>query len=306
MSNYARRPGGQASRKRPTKEAPGMNWKKFACLLSVAGIGAVGCGDDSPPGGGGDCGDCNFVVSKIEAVNPNWAAGQAPGFDLDMMDSGTLGSPESCDQADLVSSVDGTAGVDNQLPLLAETLEAANTDLQASIDGAITDGTLILLVGLDEVDDLTNDPTIETNIYLGMAMADVMTSGGEIAAGQTFGIDMPVIQEVAGAIVNGKMDVSVPSLPLAIPVMDSTLNLEITNARVGAQVTETALTNGVIAGVLNVDQLVQAAVDLTGMDEGLIRPLLNGFADSNFDAATDQCRGISVGLGFRAVTANID
>jgi len=294
-----------------------MDWKKLACMLAI-GLMAVGCGDDDTDGTTDDPGDdppmplncggadaqCFFVASTL-AIGVEDDAGNVPGFDIDGRVSDST-DELGCFQEDWTSP-DGTVGVDNQLATLAPTLEAAlGSDLQETIDGAIADGSIIILMDVKGLES-TND-SITMDLALG-STADgnpPMLSGTSIAPGQTFTVDMTYVTDAPGVVAGGVMTVQVDTLPLSIPFDETTeIALTIRSATVRATVTETpALTGGLIGGSLNIDELVTTVMAVApDIDAGLIRTTLEGVADLEPDG-DGVCQNVSVGITFEGVEAN--
>lgn len=294
-----------------------MDWKKLACMLAI-GLMAVGCGDDD--GTGDDPGDdlppmpldctgaddqCLFVASTL-SIGVEDMNGNVPGFDIDGRISDAT-DDVGCNQEDWVSP-EGVMGIDNQLASLAPTLEAAlGEDLQPTIDGAIADGSIIILMDLKGVES-TNDDTVTMDLALGSVAGGgaPMLSGSALAPGQSFTIDETYVSDAAGAISGGVLDIEIDTLPLSIPFDETTtIALTIRSARVQANVTATpALTNGLIGGSLNIDELVTTVEEVApDIDPALIQTTLEGVADLEPDG-DGICQNVSVGITFEGVEAN--
>jgi len=293
-----------------------MDWKKLACMLAI-GLMAVGCGDDDT---GDDPGDdlppmpldctgaddqCLFVASTL-SIGVEDMNGNVPGFDIDGRISDAT-DDIGCNQEDWVSP-EGVMGIDNQLASLAPTLEAAlGEELQPTIDGAIADGSIIILMDLKGVES-TNDDTVTMDLALGSVPGGgtPMLSGTALAAGQTFTIDETYVSDAAGAINGGVLDIQIDTLPLAIPFDETTtIALTIRSARVQATVTAAPeLNNGLIGGSLNIDELVTTVEEVApDIDPALIQTTLEGVADLNADS-DGICQNVSVGITFEGVEAN--
>lgn len=295
-----------------------MDWKKLACMLAI-GLMAVGCGDDDTdtmttddPGddppmplncGGADA-QCLFVGSTL-AIGVEDASGNVPGFDIDDRVSDST-DEQGCFQEDWTSP-SGTPGIDNQLATLAPTLEAAlGSDLQETIDGAIADGSIIILMDVKGLESTNDDITMDLSLGSTADGNPPMLNGTAIAAGQTFTVDMTYVNDAPGTVTGGVMNVAVDTLPLAIPFDETTeIALTIRSATVQATVTETpALTGGLIGGSLNIDELVTTVMAVApDIDAGLIRTTLEGVADLEPDS-DGICQNVSVGITFEGVEAN--
>ena len=294
-----------------------MDWKKLACMLAI-GLMAVGCGDDD--GTGDDPGDdppmplncggtderCLFVASTLSIGVEDPATGTVPGFDIDGRISDNT-DELGCFVEDWTSP-DGVMGIDNQLASLAPTLESAlGEDLQETIDGALADGSIIILMDLMGVESTTDD-SVTMDLSLGSVPGGgtPMVDGSALAAGQSFAIDMTYVTGAMGSINSGVLDIQIDTLPLSIPFDDeTTIDLTIRDARVQATVTEEpALAGGLIGGSLNVDELIMTVQEVApDFDEGLIRSVLEDVADLVPDG-DGICQNVSVGITFEGVEAN--
>ncbi len=294
-----------------------MDWKKLACMLAI-GLMAVGCGDDDtdtmttddtddppmPLNCGGADAQCLFVGSTL-AIGVEDASGNVPGFDIDNRVSDST-DEQGCFQEDWTAP-DGTPGIDNQLATLAPTLEAAlGSDLQETIDGAIADGSIIILMDVKGLESTNDDITMDLSLGSTADGNPPMLNGTAIAPGQSFTIDMTYVSDAPGTVSGGVMTVAVDTLPLSIPFDETTeIALTIRSATVQATVTETpALTGGLIGGSLNIDELVTTVMAVApDIDAGLIRTTLEGVADLEPDM-DGICQNVSVGITFEGVEAN--
>lgn len=295
-----------------------MDWKKLACMLAI-GLMAVGCGDDDTDTTGDDPGDdppmplncggadaqCLFVGSTLAIGVEDPDTGAVPGFDIDDRVSDST-DEQGCFQEDWTSP-SGTPGIDNQLATLAPTLEAAlGSDLQETIDGAIADGSIIILMDVKGLESTNDDITMDLSLGSVPDGATLELNGTAIAAGQTFNVDMTYVSDAPGTVSGGVMTVSVATLPLAIPFDEETeIALTIRDATVRATVTETpTLSGGLIGGSLNIDELVTTVMAVApDIDAGLIRTTLEGVADLEPDG-DGICQNVSVGITFEGVEAN--
>lgn len=296
-----------------------MDWKKLACMAAI-GLMAVGCGDDdgdtmttdddppdlTPISCGGADDRCLFVGSTLSIGVEDPDTGTVPGFDIDGRISDAT-DDLGCNQEDWTSP-DGTPGIDNQLASLAPTLEAAlGTDLQETIDGAIADGSIIILMDVKGADTVDDD-SVTMDLALGSLPdgATLELNGTAIAAGQTFNIDMTYVMDGPGTIEDRILTVQVSTLPLEIPFDETTtIALTIRDARVQATITDTPeLNGGLIGGSLNIDELVTTVMAVApDIDAGLIRTTLEGVADLEPDG-DGICQNVSVGITFEGVEAN--
>jgi hypothetical protein len=303
-----------------------MDMKKLLCVLVLGGgLMAVGCGDDDGPGpmGGADAGPgvtYTFVVNHLDVgqEDPMGAKGVVPGFNLD----GTVSDdsdPAGCFHTDFTSPApDNEAGVDNQLGPILGSL-GSSVDVSGTIAENIADGSLLLFVEVEDVNDLTNDSDVTVNLLLGQLPAGVtmpMLSGDRLAPGQTFDIlsasysdgmagQNPMIT-AHGAIVNGRITTDTTDIPLNLPIMDVMLALNIQRARIRFNIAETTIGNGIIGGSLDIDELVTAVMAIPALADyvDLLMNLLDMNADLDPDAAMmGDCQSVSLGLVFDGVPA---
>jgi len=300
--------------------------------LGIAGMAlAVGCGDDSTPpatdsgtpdsatdAGPTTCATADpsktFVVDVMDVGREN-PTGVAPGFDLDMRVSDDTDA-QGCFQPDFTSP-EGAAGIDNQLAVLAPTIEsAAGTDLAASISDSIAGGTILIMPIIENLDDNINDSCVNLTLLLGKVPgggAPALNTAGTLASGQTFDIDPnsydasgnPLIHLASAEVVNGHLQAGPVDISLALPVSGSTLTLNIRHAIISFDIAAdgTAISNGLLGGELIVEELITAAMAIS---DTLPIETLRGFLTSVADLspnATGDCESLSVALVFSGIPA---
>ena len=309
-----------------------MDWKKLALgVLLGSTLAVTGCGDDdggtdgggtdatTDSGGGGtplpgECadGECIFVVNELAIPDVTVMGGveTTQGFNIDGRVSDDTDA-QGCFQPDFTSP-DGREGIDNQLATLKPTLAGFIGDLDMTISDALADGSVILLMELTGAES-TDDSDVGLNLYLGEVPGGgaPMLADGKIAAGQTFDINPASVDSsgnplvsVPASTVGGRVTAGPLDLPLTLAVDASTsITLNIRNASVQATVGDGTLTDGIIGGELNIDELVAIATGLGGgVDEGTIRTVLEPIADLNPNGDM-VCQSVSVGLTFAGVDA---
>lgn len=293
----------------------------FTLLLAAAMVG--GCGDDGgtgtdssvPPTDAGPA-ETLFYVANALAVgqaDPTGDPSVVPGFNLDSLVS-TAADPAGCLHADFTSPApDNEPGVDNQLgPILSSV--GSSIDVEGSLSENILDGTLLLLMEIEGVNDRVNDPDVTLNIFLGQMPAGVdaptdADGDGLIDGGQIIDIDPASvvggesIASVAGSIVNGRMSAGPVDLELNLPIQGGLL-LNIRDASVRLTISGDTVTSGVIGGALDVEETVSTivAIDPDAIPEALARSVLAAQADLVPDSA-GACTAVSVGLTFEGVDA---
>jgi len=317
-----------------------MYWKNLALVAAMLGV-AVGCGDDDSgtgdldagpipgvdggPGGDDagpiagddfDCGECFYAANEV-GVGREDPVGTAPGFNLDgIVSDGT--DAEGCEQIDFTSP-GGTPGIDNQLATLAPTLESAlGLDLETTIEEALADATILILMEITDMDN-TADTDVGLNLYIGNLTADDTCTTGCIAAGKTFDIDNDSVDGSGNAIVSVNAAATPTSggaavgggpvdLMLSIPFDETTtIDLNIRQGQVTFDVTnstEGTLSNGLIGGSLNIEELITTVMAVAGdeVPADLVRTTLESVADLEPDGE-GICQNLSVAITFGAVHA---
>ena len=299
--------------------------KTTTCLMLALGLLTVGCGDDgggdSNPDAGmmlppDDCttGDSHFyVLNTLDiAGEVMGAANTAPGFNLDgIVSDGS--DPEGCNIPDYMSP-EGEEGIDNALAGLLPILNMFAGDISGTIASQINDGSLLVLVEVQNVDDFTNDACVGMNLYVGEVPADAMLAleGGLLAAGQTFDINpesvdamgAPLISVTDASIIGGRMNASTPIISIPVPLEEGVvLNLNIREARVAGDITATSMSGGLIGGALAISELASAveALDIGGVDAATVESVLGGQADMR--GSDMECSSVSSALTFTGVDA---
>lgn len=290
-----------------------MDWKKLAwcAVLSGASMGLVACGGDDD---GDDIMDPEtqvYVLStvSIPEVMGTGAAATAAGFNLDNMVSTGAGS--SCVELtpDYNSANDaGETGVDNALASLVPTLEMLLSDgesLDETLQAQITEGSLLIMMEVRDINSYTNDSSVTVQLYLGSVPGGgaPMVSGSALAPGQTFDAEA-IGTAQTGSIVNGRLRVQTELLTLAINTGDISLDLNIRNAQVRANITPTNLANGAIGGALRVQEIADAAEEIMPGLRDTVLSVLGGVADLEPQSADPTvCDSLSVGILFGGVDA---
>ena len=286
-------------------------WKSILGLVVAASLAGFGCGGDDDPGveDGPPMDPVTYVMGylNIAQADPSGDPNIVAGFNLDGKVSTDDTDQTVCYKMDYTSPPpDNEPGVDNQLgPILASV--GSSLDIEGTIAENIMDGSLLILMTVSGVHDYENDPNITVELELGtlegtgatMPMVDAM---GNLSAGQTINVNMVSVGlvELPGSIVNGRLRAGPADLTLNLPIMGSNLMLNIRQAQVRFDISETSIDDGVLGGELNVDETVTAIVQVApdSIPESLARSILEGQADLQYDAAADMCNAVSVGLIF--------
>jgi len=262
-------------------------------------------------------------------------SGITSGFDID----GIVSPPDDvrgCGKPDYRSPPpDNIPGVDNQLGSLVASLEASlGFDTEMAIRDSLAKGTLLILLAMENVDDVTNDDCVTLNLLSGAQLNTMCTAGGteclagwicgamntcvpmvtgdgSLGAGQTFDVDTSSFMDgtttprisITGELVGGRFrSFRTGQFSLDIPLMGGRLLIDLLNPQVRLSITGGAVSTGVIGGGANNMQLgvaVANAINMPGLD---VAQILRGQADLEPDGS-GSCNRISLGLEFVGVGA---
>ena len=291
-----------------------MNSKKLALVaLLTSSLGAFGCGDDSAPV------DCTtgttyqYVISTL-TVPTSLSPDDVAGFDLDGFAGG---SDEGCGRDDYTNAL--FTDVDNQLATLRPAIEGfvAGIDINGEMASSIQNGELVLLMEVTGVDDLVDDACVGVNVYTGSILEEGVApepgvNGIGLAGGQTFltrsqTADVTVEDAIIDA---GELHFQASEFPLDIITDDLTLSLNLANAKVRGDLTETTMELGMIGGAMTLNAVLDAVVETVAripdlgvpINPSVIEGILNGLLDVSPDEA-GICQSLSIGVGFTAVDA---
>lgn len=297
-----------------------------AALLALASLALAGCYEshDStsvpPPPGSPDAGPDatrpppppppppgtnTYVIAQLRAPAADFG-GTTVGANLDGMDSG-MGSgalDATCEelQADFVSRYDGTRGVDNAYGTLVPTLDGllGETTVDEELRAAIESGELLLLM------QLIGTPVNQVIIELGAASGGLRTEAdGSLSPNQSFfaieTIGVGMASQSGDRVTVALGTLRAPLVPSLLPVLPFG---ELDRAEMRFDVTSTGLTNGELAGAIDVETWVLALGGIMPGIEDTIRSVLQSVADISPSVSEPQvCDQLSLGLDFRAVPA---
>lgn len=274
-----------------------------------------------------------YVVSVIDlpeaTPDPDGAGplrSAAAGFNLDVLDSGdgSTAADATCEEftQDYVGLNDpNLVGVDNALQSLVGTIEGLldastcpgmTTDgcLGATLQGQITDGSLILLMQVSGINDYMFDSAVQLQLILGEVPgggAPTIGGDGRLEAGQAFDVVMNLGVPVDGDIFSGRLRANTDTLTITIDTGGFSLPLMISNAEVRFDITATSLSNGLIGGYLTTESIITAAAMIMPGIEATVRSVVESIADIQPSAADPAvCDAVSVGLTFGATTATVN
>lgn len=263
-----------------------------------------------------------YVVDSIRV--PQAVDRVAIGFDLDGIDSGRGSRGSTCEerQPDFTGSEPEIGGVDNVIEGLVTTFESL-MDLSdcpdLSFDGCldarlredIRAGALLVAVELTDVDSLEHDPDVGATLFAVRTEDGPLAIDGSAddpaaraATGQTFVIVRPITERGRASILRGRLRARWPSLVLpqsgiGYPDVYERTELE-------ADVTERALSNAVLGGLVRVSVFAEQIAAREPMYGAFARGILEDVADvtpSRSDPRT--CEQLSAAYALEAVAASL-
>ncbi len=269
-----------------------------------------------------------FLGDTDREGNPSATAWKDYGFNLDGILSSKTGSNhcspvKGANPANV--KTDGTDGIDNSFGAnLIPIITSVAADASTSINTSLENGEFSILVHMLNLGSGATQAGIDSRLYAGAPTmmppawdgTDVwpvtfeFLDGGDITKPR---VTFPTAYLVSGTWVSG----SKGDLPLTVALQGFELKLLIRNAIIAMDLTGTeataSATNGVIAGVLKTDELIQSLREVAGtLDVSLcegstfesiaqqIRAASDIMQDGSNGDPADTCDGISVGLGFSA------
>lgn len=274
---------------RPTRLA-------LALLITLS----VSCGEDglAPP-------NYAFVMTEVSLIAAAEEDGSVRGLNLDdRVDDEP--AQETCNKLDFTAP-DGTPGIDNQLSLFGPILGLFGGDPEALVQGAINEGSLLVLVEFEGLDSFENDRDVTVRVHFGEGPTDV-GNDGRLVPGQSFDIKPGTMSvEVRGVrLVDGHMDVRGFETVLPVSVLDQRFDLPIFSGQLSLDFdAENGEINGMLGGGLPTRTLIEDLILMIpgGEDVATIATLaLTRMADLG---ANDEggCDLVSTALTVHGVTA---
>lgn len=226
-----------------------------ACSLqALLCVGLVSCDSAPPPGE-----SMVFVVDEFRfLIDADVVDGVriVEGFDVDGI-NGPMPEGNTCFSEDQVDRVapDGRTGIDNSLAggslvtlvtLLADQDEPSSEVFENLVQGAVTGGTLLVLIEFDDVNSLVDDSRVGVTLHLGEPFNVGVGTDGRLLSGQSFDVN-PISPSVRleSSIRDGVMHVEGLETLLAGSVLDQTFDIPVHRA----QLTVNFNPNGTITGV---------------------------------------------------------
>lgn len=169
------------------------------------------------------------VLAEVELIASAETDGTVIGLNLDghVDDVPDALTPWSCNKLDFTSP-EGTLGVDNQLSLFGPILGLFGGDPAALIQGAINEGSLLILLEFEGLDSFENDNNVTVRIHFGTGPTDV-GNDGLLVPGQSFDIKPGTISaEMRNVrLVDGHMEAGAFETVLPVAILDQRFDLPI-------------------------------------------------------------------------------
>jgi len=247
-----------------------------------------------------------FLITHLELARGPEEDGAVEGIDLDARAS--LGDAMAADCRDRHpdrQSPLGVPGVDNQLVvgLVPLILEFATLDLEHGFDAPIASGERLHAIRVTELDDLTSDADVQVEILVveRLRCFGGVCPPGEIPVGDLF-VDrrMPIVRDLPGAIVEGRLRFELPTFAAAGPI-----GILLREVVVEVAIDEHGL-EGVIAGGYAIEDVItfadSGALSIEPPDYTMLRMMLQGFSDlSPSPGDASVCDSISAAMSVDAV-----
>lgn len=246
--------------------------------------------------------DAEMVVDAMETDEGTIVR----GINLDDRVDLTSGDPDGCFKADGISP-EGVVGIDNQLGVAGPLLASFGGDPQALIRGSINEGTLLMLMEFEGVDDFVNDDEVTVRFFIGDGPTDV-GNDGLLVPGQSFDIRPDTTRgEFTGAIVDGHMEGGSFDVVLPIAILDAEFDLPIVAAQVSLDFdAETGEVNGIVSGGVPQDVLLDDVLPgITGAGDALVEgasAIVRRLTDLRSEGS-ETCDMLSAALAVRSVPA---
>ena len=197
-----------------------------------------------------------YVLAEVALIAEANEDGSVIGLNLDdRVDD--MPAPESCNKLDFTGP-NGEPGVDNQLSLFGPILGLFGGDPAALIQGAINEGSLLILLEFEGLDSFENDNNVTVRIHFGTGPTDV-GNDGLLVPGQSFDIkpDTVSVEMRNMRIVDGHMDADTFETVLPVAILDQRFNLPIFSGHVSVDFdTETGEITGLLGGGIPTQTLI--------------------------------------------------
>lgn len=283
----------------------------LAALVALATAALPSCAESAP-------GETHvYVIDELRILtSPEVVDGVSivDGFDLDGVDGPPAGA--TCrDHPDWVAP-DGRLGIDNQLAggglaqvvrLLAEQEEDSTALFEGLVQGAVTAGTLLVLLRFDDVNSFENDDHVTMTVLLGEPFAVGVGTDGRLLAGQSFDIrpdTEPVVVETR--IRDGVLHAEGVELGLTGSILDVEFDIPLTLGQMRVEFNPNGTVTGVLGGALPWNTIADVIPRIGGASQyaDLGRRVLGAMADI-MNLETGQCNRLSASIRTHGVPAFI-
>ena len=258
---------------------------------------------------------------------PPASSREVAGMNLDFHDTLGTSDPIGCFVEDWVAParyVD-VLGIDNQVPNVLTALEGFNPGLSLNddIEQAIHDLDFLLVMRIRRIGHPTDDGGVDVALFtteiVGTPVYEMVDVGGRmvemLAPGQTFRplpdslIDgRPRTQMIGASLRGGRLFTPESSFSLRVPASDMRMvYLELNGMRLGGRVSESIISDGLIAGHIRVDDVPATLESLMLMDPpdmSTIETIAQTLADLDTNGDGD-CEAISIGIQIEGVAATL-
>ena len=249
-----------------------------------------------------DIEQCSRVdPTHLSVITEAWFArienGVSPGADLD-------GDGPNCGHEDFVDS-EGNEGIDNAFGALLPLLDLTEfTAVEVYLQDTINWGELLLMIEMEDVDSVENDPCVNVNLLRGLGEPTVGTDK-IIESGQTFDrdLDLPMSRSEGMAVVDGRLEASPLNLPLPVQYFDDHLTINFEQGVLRHDIGEDGHGTGFLAGGVRSQDIVDFVDGRGDIDVG---DLLISLLDTNSDVWPNEngkCEGFSAVLEFKTKPA---
>jgi len=326
----------------------------FVASAGILSLGLTACGDDTGPGGaGGAAAGGATPPPRPEGAGPGDGSGKIFGTSKIYIGTKTRAGVESADAwkdfgydldgqitgADFANHCtpaggaaptnvfpDGTNGIDNAfgkvlLPIIKTAAATSVSDLEASLNMGISDGTFNLMINIADLGDGDSYDPLNAILLAGKdgvgntwkAVPEFLTNPTDPNSSK---VKFPGSYLNANTWVSG--DKGTVELSLGIAGFDLSLNIESALISMELDGAHGGATNGIISGVLDAEALIDQLRDVLGaVDESFcegtavegilnqIRQASDIMADGSQQAGA-MCTGISIGIGFDTTVVTLD
>lgn len=248
------------------------------------------------------------VLAEVELIANAEADGSVIGLNLDghVDDDPSVDAPWACNRLDFTGP-DGTPGVDNQLSLFGPILGLFGGDPAALIQGAINEGSLLILLEFEGLDSFENDNNVTVRIHFGTGPTDV-GNDGLLVPGQSFDVKPDTVSaEMRNVrLVDGHMEAGTFETVLPVAILDQRFNLPIFSGHLALDFDgDTGEVTGLLGGGVPTDTLINDLVlQIPGGED--VAPIASLSLSRLADLAPNEegaCKHLSTAMVIHGVTA---